>query len=355
MNINELVTPANIVAYWDDVKASQAAYMGDFLFPVKKIAGIELNKISGRAGVPVELKASAFDTQATYRDRLSVEVTKQKMAFFRERMKVDEETRQQIMSISNDSILKPYIDRIFDDQNNLIKGAKVTREKMAMQLISTGKIAIDNNGVKLDYDYNLARKQKVKYSTAWSDTENSTPIQDMIDWADDFHSNFYVTLKFAVMNTKTFNYIKKSKSIRAILYPNATNTTAQLVTPAQVKDLIATQVGITILINDGVYATEVGGSVKPFFPDDTVSFLPDGAINGGIGNMIMGTTPEEIDLMANPKFSANTAIVDTAVAVYTRTIDHPVNVETIVSQIALPSFGTDVEGGAGSILIATVA
>ena len=31
-----------------------------------------------------------------------------------------------------------------------------------MQLISTGKIAIDNNGVKLDYDYNLARKQKVK-------------------------------------------------------------------------------------------------------------------------------------------------------------------------------------------------
>ena len=48
-------------------------------------------------------------------------------------------------------------------------------------------------------------------------------------------------------------------------------------------------------------------------------------------------------------------IVDTGVAVYTRTVDHPVNVETVVSQIALPSFGADVNGGAGSILIASVA
>ena len=68
----------------------------------------------------------------------------------------------------------------------------------------------------------------------------------------------------------------------------------------------------------------------------------------------IGTTPEEVDLLSNSKFAANTRIVDTAVAVYTRTIDHPVNVETIVSQIALPSFGADINGGAGSILIADV-
>ena len=70
--------------------------------------------------------------------------------------------------------------------------------------------------------------------------------------------------------------------------------------------------------------------------------------------MTFGTTPEEADLATNPKFASNTAIIDTGVAVYTKTIDHPVNVEVIVSQICLPSFSSDIEGGAGSIIIANV-
>ena len=82
MKLFDIVTPANITAYWDNSQESQDTYLGNFLFPTKKIAGIELNKIGGRAGIPVELKPSAFDTQATYRDRLSVEVQKSKMAFF---------------------------------------------------------------------------------------------------------------------------------------------------------------------------------------------------------------------------------------------------------------------------------
>ena len=155
MNLFDIVTPANITAYWDNSSASQESYMGDFLFPVKKIAGIELNKIGGRAGLPVALKESMFDTQATYRDRQSIEVQKSKMPFFRERMKVDEELRQQILAISNDAILNTYVNRIFDDANNLIKGAKVSRERMAMQLISTGKVKLNGNGVKLEYDYHI--------------------------------------------------------------------------------------------------------------------------------------------------------------------------------------------------------
>ena len=41
-------------------------------------------------------------------------------------------------------------------------------------------------------------------------------------------------------------------------------------------------------------------------------------------------------------------------AVTNKILDDPVNIETIVSQICLPSFSSDVEGGAGAILIANV-
>ena len=115
--------------------------------------------------------------------------------------------------------------------------------------------------------------------------------------------------------------------------------------------MVANATGVTILTYDEVYAKEVGGIAHPLFPDNVVTFLPAGGI---LGNMCMGTTPEELDLLTNPKFASNTRIVDTGVAVFTNFIPHPVNVETIVSQIALPSFGADVSGGAGSILIANV-
>lgn len=351
MRIIDLVTPTNVLQYWDNTKANQTTYMGEMLFPATKIQGLELNKIGGRAGLPVKLKASAFDTQATYRDRLSIEVTKQKMPFFRERMKIDEETRQQILAISNDAILKNYVARIFDDAGNLIRGARATRELMAMQLISTGHVKIEGNGVKLDYNYNLSKKQSVKASTSWTDTTNSTPIQDLSDWIDYFRTEFHVALGYAVMTTKTFNMIKASESIAYLLYPNTTSPGRQLVTSMQVKDLILNATGLRVLINDNAYAEEVGGAGKPFFPDGVVSLLP---VGGVLGNMTFGTTPEEVDFLTNPKMAGSTRITDVGVAVYSRLIDHPVNVEVLVSQICLPSFGADVEGGAGSILIAKV-
>lgn len=351
MNFFDYITPANILAYWDNSKADQSTYMGEMLFPAAKIQGLELSKVGGRAGLPVRLKASAFDTQATYRDRLSIEVTKQKMPFFRERMKVDEETRQQILAISNDQILRGYITRIFDDAGNLLRGSRATRERMAMELISTGKVKIEGNGVKLDYNYNLSNKQKVKASVAWTDTVNSKPIQDLIDWVDYFRTEFHVPMGYVVMNTKTFNLIKKSESTIAILYPTATKLGEQLVTTPQVKDLILSATGLQVLINDAAYADEVGGAGKPFYPEGVCTLLP---VGGKLGNMVFGTTPEEIDLLTDAKTSGNTRITDTGVAVYTRLIDHPVNREVIVSQICLPSFGADVDGGAGSILIAKI-
>ena len=181
MNIFDIVTPQNIVAYWDNTKANQTTYLSDYLFPKKKVMGLEINKISGYAGLPVTLKPSAFDTQATFRDRQSVELQKSKMPFFRERMKVDEETRQQIMAISNDSVLEGIVSNIFDDTNNLIRGARAQRERMAMELISTGKIDIVGNGVRLAYDYKLNRKQKTKASVKWEDTENSKPLEDLMN------------------------------------------------------------------------------------------------------------------------------------------------------------------------------
>ena len=252
MRIIDLVTPTNVLQYWDNTKANQSAYMGEMLFPATKIQGLELNKIGGRAGLPVQLKASAFDTQATYRDRLSIEVTKQKMPFFRERMKIDEETRQQILAVSNDAILNTYVQYIFDDTNNLIRGARVARERMAMELISTGKIKVVGGGANLVYDYHLNKKQKVHAQTSWHNASACNPIQDMIDWKDQFNKDFRVNLGYAVMTTTTFNHIKASQAVVKAIYPTATSTDEMIeVAKAKAVEALGLKAGDMIVVTGG--------------------------------------------------------------------------------------------------------
>lgn len=354
VDIFDLVTPGNIVAYWDKSKANQTAYMGELLFPPKQQLGMKINKIGGRAGLPVELKASGFDTQATYRDRLSVEASSQTMAFFRERMKIDEETRQEMLKLrtaGNNTVLDPLLNNIFDDTNNLIMGARVARERMAMQLISSGKISIVSNGVNMEYDYGLdTSTQTAQAKVDWSDP-NADILKEIQDWKDAYNTEHGINLSYAIMTTKTFGYFVSNKGIIKTLYPNSADITGIHVRRDAIKQLVLDAVGVQILLYDQVYATQVGGGAKKFFPDNVITFLPDGFT---LGNMIFGTTPEQMDLMGNVLTNATVSITDTGVAVTNMMIPHPVNIETMVSQVCLPSFGSDVENGAGAIFIATV-
>ena len=356
ISIFDIVTPGNVISYYDSRMANQDTYMGEMLFPATKQLGTELTKIGGRAGVPVELKASAFDVQATFRDRLSVETRTQTMPFFKEGMRVDEKIRQQLLNLANAGnaqVLAPLVRNIFDDTSNLLRGARVTRERMVMELISTGKIAINNNGVAMEYDYGIDEDyQKVKAAKAWSDTDTSNPLKDMRDWVEDFKIRYGVTLGYAVMTSKTFSYIANNKNVIKQLYPTVTDPSGLMIRNEQVKQLVLDTVGVRILINNNIYATQVRGANKKFFPDNVVSFLQD---SGVLGNMVFGTTPEEVDLLNSALTSAKVQITDTGVAVKTSVSYDPVNVNTIVSQICLPSFNSDVEDGAGLILIASVA
>ena len=58
--------------------------------------------------------------------------------------------------------------------------------------------------------------------------------------------------------------------------------------------------------------------------------------DGALGNTYLGTTPEEADLQG--KVIADVSIVDTGVAVTQVLNPHPVNVNTYVSEIVLPSY-----------------
>lgn len=349
----EYIVPGNIITYWDATKNNQAKYMGEMLFQPKQQFGTELTKVGGRSGLPVQLKASAFDTPTTFRDRISAEVKTQTMPYFKEGMTIDEKTRQNLLNIAaagNADVLMPLMDNIFDDTNNLLRGARVVRERMAMQLLSTGTIDVASNGVNLTYDYGIDEHQKVQSVDDWSDTTNAKPLQEIQNWVTDFKIRYGITLDGAIMSTKTFGYIVNNKNVKIQLYPNSDDPSGVMVQNAVVKQLIKETTGVTIYTYDESYATQVKGAGKRFFPDNVITFISGGVL----GNMMFGTTPAQADLLTGSLDGSNVSITDTGVSVLTRKLSDPVNIQTIVSQICMPAFNSDVENGAGAILIANV-
>lgn len=330
--IYDIVTAPNIAGYWNTKQAKVDASVGEKVFPAQKQLGLKLSYVKGASGRPVVLKPSAFDTKATLRERLSVTLLEEEMPFFKESMLVKEADRQQLNLIAqtgNQTLIDTITRGLFDDTTTLLTGARAQLEAMRMQVLATGKIAVIGNGVPQDFDYGVDEEHKSAAKVAWSDKDTATPLADL-DTAISALENLGGKAEVAYMNSTTFAQLKNAKSTTTAIKPLA--PAGAIATAKEVKDYLSDNYGLTIVVKSGVYK-DSDGKVKKYFPDGRVTLAP----NAALGRTVFGTTPEESDLMGgNTGVTVN--IVDTGIAVTTTKKTDPVNVETKVSMIALPSF-----------------
>ena len=106
---------------------------------------------------------------------------------------------------------------------------------------------------------------------------------------------------------------------------------AGAISDQRLRTYLQDELGIEVVVNDKRFVDNDGNTTK-YVPEDVFVMFPDGAL----GKTWFGTTPAESDLMTGA--AANVSITDTGVAVTTVKKEDPVQVETIVSMICLPSF-----------------
>lgn len=331
-SIYDLIVANEIAAYYEEKSSNKIPYLGEYLFPRKKRKGLKLEWIKGSGGLPVVLKPSAFDVNVTYRDRVGISKVETEMPFFKEGTLIKEQDRQDLfilLEANNSGYVNEAIARIFDDVTSLIDGAEAQEERMRMQLLTTGRIAIIANGVALEYDYHMKPEHKGNVKALWSDYLNSVPVLDIQKAQNIVSENTGTKPTRLVMNSKTFSNMTMSKSIKMDM--NILSGENIIVTEAMAKTYFKSKLGVDIQIYDKQFKDE-GGASKKYIPDNTVSFLPEGTL----GNTYFGTTPEEADLMSGT--NAKVSIVNTGMAITTSKKVDPVNVETKVSMITLPSF-----------------
>lgn len=328
--MHEQITASNISSYVTEIGIEQQEQLGARIFPARKQLGLRLDFVKGAGGQPVVLRASAFDTKVTLRDRMEVELTSEEMPFFKEAMLVKESDRQQLNMLAqtgNQRLIDTVLKTIFDDQANLVSGAKARLEAMRMEVLATGKIAVKSNGVAKDFDYGVDDEHKAKATVAWSE-DNADPLRDLEEAIDKL-AVLGSQAQVLYMNQKTFSQIKKNSKVYTVVSPlgqNATNATTN-----QVKNYLLDELGVRVAIVNETYIDDEGKR-RQYFPDGRVTLAP----NNSLGYTVFGTTPEESDLVSGNNL--NVSIVETGMAVTTEKTTDPVNVQTKVSMIALPSF-----------------
>ena len=158
MSIYDLIISEEIVAYWELLTQEREPYMGEELFPDDKKLGLDLKWLKGSNGLPVVLKASAFDVAAIPRPRIGFEKLSAQMPFFKESKYIDEELRQElnkVMESNNQAYIDAVVNRIFNDEMDLLEGAAAQRERMRMMALTTGTIVMQGNGQVYEYDYQM--------------------------------------------------------------------------------------------------------------------------------------------------------------------------------------------------------
>lgn len=333
MTIFDLMQAPELAAYWEELVADEPPYPAEELFPDNKKQGLNLRWIKGSRGLPVVLKTSAFDAAAIPRPRIGFDRLSAEMPYFKESTYIDEELRQElniVLESGNQAYIDSIMNRVFDDETRLLRGAAAARERMRMMALTTGVISMSANGQAFNFDYQIPDANKVDAATAWSSLATADPIEDIRVLIEHIQDETGAMVVRAMCDGKVWRQLRNNKKIKESIY--VLTNGAGVVSDAQLRDFLAQELnGLQVLVNTKRYKDE-DGTTNPFMPTDTFVVFPD----GDLGNTWFGTTPAESDLLSGN--AANVAITDTGVAIVTAQKVDPVNVETIVSMICLPSF-----------------
>ncbi|XJS09852.1 major capsid protein [Aerococcaceae bacterium WGS1372] len=326
--IHEVFTASNLAGYYGVASGEGVDQtLGRRLFPERKQLGLNLSYIKGANETPVVLKASEFDTEVTLRDRMEISLHEETLPFFREGMLIKEKDRQQLNTLEqtgNQALIDTVVNTIFNDQAKLLTAAHARLEAMRMRVLATGVIDTVSDGVPLNFDYNVPEENKGTVAVSWAD-EGADPLAD-IEQAKTALEELGKKPEIIIMNSNTFSLIRNAPATQNYIDPNGGK-----VKRSDVIDYLSDELELTIELKNDTFKDD-DGVVKKYYPNGRVTLIP----NEILGYTVFGTTPEESDLVSGNDLTVS--IVDTGIAITTETHTKPVNVETNVSMITLPSF-----------------
>lgn len=287
--IDELFNTQELLNYYQ--KRNQEPMLGDTLFPSKKIQDIKFKAITGADGLPVSASVHAFDSETEIASREALQAGAAKLALIKRKIAIGEEDIIAINNPRTDAEWKQIIADLYKDSDRMVSSVQTRVEAMRMELLATGKIAINENGVAVTLDYKVPKSNTSSFD--WSDSKTANPLADLETLADAVEETSGIRPTRAITSKKILSQIKSCESVRKAVWGVNYD---KLVTTEQLNDLLVSLDLPKIVDYNAKYRVQNSNgkyTTKRYFPEGILSMFTDNKL----GDTIYGLTAEEIELI----------------------------------------------------------
>ncbi|MGN0026070.1 MAG: major capsid protein [Clostridium sp.] len=338
--LEEVFNTAELINYYKE--RTLEPMLGESLFPERKIQDIEFDMILGGGGLPVSASVHALDTATQLASREAIQRGVAALALIKRQIKI---TEKEIIKINNprtDAELRQVIAQLYNDSEKMLESVRVRVEAMRMEALATGKLKIEENGVKVTLDYGLPKGNQKTFD--WKDENTSDPLKDLETLAAAVESESGVRPTRGLTSRKIINSLKKNLRVRESIH--GVNS-AKVVTTEELNNLLTSLELPALMSYEGKYRVEAakGYTSKRYFPEDAIAMFGPNTL----GETIYGLTAEEVKLIGSGQIDMAEMVGNIFVGTYT-SID-PVAEFTKAACTALPSFPSANELGVATITL----
>jgi len=339
-NVFDVINASTIAGFWNTNQAYSEPWLMETLMPATKQATSNIRWTEGQDMLPEVMTATELDADVTMIKRSGFQAKESEALHFINGVVFNEKDCRDLMNAryGNDKNMYNIVaTKIFNDQTQLLQRAALRREQMALDVLLTGKVTINSNGVTSDMNYNYKPYQFAKTTADWG-ADGSKPYDDIYAIQQTMGNKTGAQLTRAIMNQNTFNKLVRNASLKSTILANNANTAAAFVPKKVVTNFLMDELGLSIAVyNKGKNVVKAAGkgttnTFETFIPDDKVVLLP-GSGNEPIGSTVFVPTPEEENAA---QLDGTVAIADKGVAVHTFLSQQPVNKTTVAAQCTLP-------------------
>lgn len=286
-SILELFTQKEVLNYLKDRK--YPAMMGEELYPEVKKQSLEFDMLTNASKTPVIASVHGFDTESEIGQR---EAGKKaiELALIKRKMQLKEKEIIALESPRNEAEKQYLMQNVYNDIDTLVESIRARVELMRMELTATGKITLNENGLKVTIDFGVPKENKAT-GINWDSTD-SNPIKDLLKWKDNLDSAPGRILTSTTILAK----ILANKNVVNALFGK---DSARIATAGELNNYLEQLKLPKIYTYDQKYR-KLGANGKytkyRYFPENALVMMP----SEPLGETLYGPTAEEIRLQRDP-------------------------------------------------------
>lgn len=241
------------------------------------------------------------------------------------------ERRQKEYARIGGTIQSILVDAIYNDLQNLTTYVHNRVELAWGDVLSDGKLTINENGVQQEVDYGIPSTQKVTPAVLWDASSGTIdPLANLITWYDVYRKKNGVGPGKFLTSLKVVRELQTNAKLIAAIKGDQTGATH--VTLEEISGLFASY-GLPPISMDSVYDSnmDVDGDTTAVLPDNKFLFLPSDMST--LGFTAWGTPTTVMELNANNVQVNQGAGV---IGILVREEQPPFQKRTFVDAVALP-------------------